>query len=204
MPLPPRKSEGPLNPEIERLLYQVKVVREDGAGLLDGLSEEQAQWAPAQGQWSMVQCFEHLNVSNEKLLSQFRAAVADARQRGILGDGPFVYGWLGRWFLKLMAPPVKRRFKAPAAFQPGPRKTLAEVREQWESSHEELDKVIRSANGLDLARVKVTSPAASFLRYSLGVAFWILTAHDRRHIWQARQVRNAAGFPATAATSSAK
>ncbi len=204
MPLPPRKIESALNPEIERLLFQLKVVREDGSGLIDGLSEEQFHWSPEPGRWSMAQCFDHMNVSNTLLRKTFESAVADGKRRGVLGDGPYVYGFLARYFMKMVAPPVKRRFKAPKSFAPGPKKTLAEIREEWEQTHADLDQVLRSASGVDIARVKVTSPAASFIRYSLGAGFWIQTAHDRRHIWQAREVRNAVGFPAGAATSAAR
>jgi hypothetical protein len=34
------------------------------------------------------------------------------------------------------------------------------------------------------------------VRLPLGAYFHFILAHDRRHLWQARQVRNAAGFPA--------
>ncbi|MEZ5402545.1 MAG: DinB family protein [Bryobacteraceae bacterium] len=195
MPLPPRKSDGSLNPEIERLLYQLKVAREDGLGLIDGLSDEQANWSPGAGKWSMAQCFDHLNVTNRLFVQQFRAGVAEARQRGILGGGPYSYGFLSRWFLRQTEPPVKRRFSAPKPFQPGPKRPIVEIRNEWVRLHDELDEIFRSASGVDLARMRITSPAASFIKYSLGIGFWIQTAHDRRHVWQARQVRNLDGFP---------
>jgi hypothetical protein len=34
------------------------------------------------------------------------------------------------------------------------------------------------------------SPVASWLHYSLGIGFQIFLAHERRHLWQARQVRH--------------
>jgi hypothetical protein len=48
---------------------------------------------------------------------------------------------------------------------------------------------------LNLVKVKITSPLASFLKFRLGAAFGIVIAHDRRHLWQAQQVRHAEGFP---------
>jgi hypothetical protein len=47
---------------------------------------------------------------------------------------------------------------------------------------------LRQANGLDLARAYVSSPAAAWLRFSLGSGFDLMAAHERRHLWQARNV----------------
>jgi hypothetical protein len=35
-----------------------------------------------------------------------------------------------------------------------------------------------------------------FVKMPLGARFALITAHDRRHLWQAEQVRNHASFPA--------
>lgn len=48
---------------------------------------------------------------------------------------------------------------------------------------------LRSADGLDLARIKVTSPVTRLLRLSLGQWLAGLAGHQRRHLWQARQVK---------------
>ena len=37
---------------------------------------------------------------------------------------------------------------------------------------------------------------SSLIKLSLGQSFALMTAHERRHLWQAAQVREAAGFPA--------
>ena len=48
------------------------------------------------------------------------------------------------------------------------------------------------ADGLDLAAVRVPSPVNRLLRLPLGAYFDFILAHDRRHLWQARQARAAA------------
>lgn len=196
MPLPRREYDRTINAEIERLAYQVKVIRQEADGLLWGLNDDQLNWSPSGGGWSMAQCFDHLNVSNQLFIRELEKAVRDGRAAGRLSAGPFAYGFLSRWFYRKMQPPVKSRFRAPKSMEPAPRRTLADIAAQWEATHNRLDDLINDANGLDLVAIKVTSPAASYIRYSLGMGFWIQTAHDRRHLWQARQVRNRADFPA--------
>jgi len=196
MPLPPRTDVKYFNPEIERLLFQVKVIVEELEGLVDGVSETQFHWSPQPGAWSIGQCIDHLNVALQQYLVILEPAIANTRKSGALSEGPFVYGFLSRMFLRMTLPPVKRRFSAPKVFVPGTQKKMAMVLAEWKTLHERLSKTLESASGIDLKRVKVPSPASSLMKISLGMAFWILTAHEKRHLWQARNVRNAKGFPA--------
>jgi hypothetical protein len=195
MPLPPRVETLTLNPELERLDYQFKVVREELEGLIWGLSDDQVNWTPEPGRWSIAQCIDHLNITNLNMITSIDGAIKRGRAAGVLHDGPYVYGFLSRWFMQLMQPPVKRKFKAPAKFQPAPRKSLAELLTVWERTHDRYSGLLREANGLDLAGIKLSSPAIRWIKYPVGIAFWIAAGHDRRHLWQARQVRNDPGFP---------
>ena len=52
---------------------------------------------------------------------------------------------------------------------------------------------LQLASGVDLARVKVASPAMSLLKLSLGQWLRSMEGHQRRHLWQARQAVNAGG-----------
>jgi hypothetical protein len=194
--LPVRAETKPLNPEIERILYQMKVLVEEAEGLVDGVSEEAFNWQPEPGRWSIGQNIEHLNIAGRQMLAAVEAATAKARQEGKLSEGPFVYGFVGRWFHRLIQPPVKRRFAAPKKFEPPVRLEMTKVMEEWAALHARARKAAENASGVDLAGIKVSSPAARFISYQLGMAFWILTGHEKRHLWQARNVRNASGFPA--------
>jgi len=54
---------------------------------------------------------------------------------------------------------------------------------------------LRQANGLDLARARVSSPVTRWIRMPLGSGFAMMVAHQRRHLAQARRVLSAEGFP---------
>ena len=47
---------------------------------------------------------------------------------------------------------------------------------------------LEAADGLDLGRVRVRSPFIPLLSVDLGSAFALVAVHERRHLWQARQV----------------
>lgn len=63
------------------------------------------------------------------------------------------------------------------------------------SLQDQLEKRMTQADGLDLGRVRVSSPISRSIKMSLGQSFALVLAHERRHLWQARQVRGSAGFP---------
>jgi hypothetical protein len=194
MPLPRRESDRTINPEIERLLYQEKVILQEAEGLYYGLNDIQANWRPGAQGWSIAQCFDHLNKINEGLIGKIETALSAAKAAGIRGDGPYVYGFFSRWMLRSLQP-NGRKMKTSARFEPAEEKPLEGVLAAWKRTHERLEDLIRESNGLDLARIKVTSPVASLLEYPLGVAFWIQTAHDRRHLAQIRQLLAEPSFP---------
>jgi hypothetical protein len=60
---------------------------------------------------------------------------------------------------------------------------------------EEYLRLARRAGRVDLARVKLESPASARVKLSLGETFALLAAHERRHLWQARQVKDHPSFP---------
>jgi hypothetical protein len=203
MDLPVRKPDPIRTPEIERLLYQAGVVKMDARGLTSTLTEEQFQWKPSPEFWSVGECFDHLNATNRLWLPLLEEAVERGRAKGLLGEGPFVYGWFSRWLLARTEPPPKSRFRAPSHLRPAGSRPAAEVMGEFVELHGRLESLLRAADGLDLARIRVASPGLRWLRHSLGISFWLLLAHDRRHIYQAREVCKTAGFPRPALERSA-
>ena len=56
-----------------------------------------------------------------------------------------------------------------------------------------LTELIQKADGLDLARAK--TPFLKWAKMPLGALLTHFITHDRRHLWQAEQVRNDPNFP---------
>ena len=193
--LPAREYDRTMNSEIERLLYQNHINTIDAEGLVGDLNEEQLLWRPAPNQWSVGECLEHLNITHRQWLPLMEDASREGRDRGTLHPGPYSYGFLSRLFLRLVQPPPRLKVKAPAPFQPPAHLDKDRVIEDFKTLHARAEQVIRDSNGIDLAKVRVQSAFSRHIRYPLGMGFWILAAHDRRHILQARNVRRANGFP---------
>lgn len=185
-----------MNPELETYTDQLQSIRQAAPGLAGGLTDAQFSWQPEPGRWSIAECLAHLNLTAARFLPAIDAAVADGRARGLVGGGPFSYGLLERLFIRAMEPPPRLRVRAPRYFQPAAVQSRDRVLGEFLEWQDRIAAMIQRADGLDLARVRHRSPVAPIFRYSLGTSFAALLAHERRHLWQARQVRNHPGFPA--------
>ena len=189
--------EEPLYPELAEYQRQFAASRREAAELCAGLSNGHINWRPAPTRWSIADCLVHLNVSADVYTRQMRSAIENGRARKLMAPGPFRYGPLSRWLLRWLEPPVRRRSKTPRQFYPpsGVAHDIEDVLNQFRDAGRMWDQCLRLANGLDLARVKVRSPVVPLLRFQLGALFAGQAAHERRHLWQAKQVKAAPSFP---------
>jgi hypothetical protein len=185
-----------LTPEIEAFRIQFERLSAEADGLIAPLSETQFTWQPAPGSWSVAECIEHLNVTARLYLPNLDEAIADAIRRGRYAEGPFSYNWIGRFVVRSMEPPARMKMKAPKAFQPPPSRSRREIMAAFRAYQVQFIDRLRQANGLDLAGAKVRSPASKWIRLPLGSGFALITAHERRHLWQAQRVTASPAFPA--------
>lgn len=179
-----------LIPELEGYRQQYEALKRDAAELLDGLTEAQFNWRASPGRWSIAECLVHLNLTARLYLPLIEGAISRARSRQLFGQGPFRHGFLVNWFIRMNEPPVKLKVKAPKIFVPPPDQPLDQVASDFMALQDELLSLINESSGLHLSRIKVASPVSRFFKTSLGQCFAFHAAHERRHLWQARQVRN--------------
>ena len=171
--------------------------KSDARALFEGVSEEAGRFRPGPGTWSMAECLDHLNVVGRLYLGALDRAIDEGRRRGLTGRPPFRYGLLARWLVRSMDAPPLFHMRSPRSFRPASAAPpVAESLPAFVALQDELIDRVARAEGLDLRRVKVVSPASRRLKMGLGTAFAVTAAHQRRHLWQARQVRDASGFPA--------
>jgi hypothetical protein len=185
-----------MTPEIEGYLDQLLSVQQDVPGIVANLTDEQFNWQPSRDRWSIAQCFDHLNLTAGRFLPAIDAAIDHARQRGLLSPGPFTYPLLERWFVRSTEPPPKLRNKAFKAFVPVSGKAKSDVMGRFMEYQEEIGARLKRADGIDLRRAKHKSPVLPLITWRLGTMLALMLAHERRHIWQARQVRTHPNFPA--------
>lgn len=178
-----------LPPELADDLRQLEEIRARADALVAPLSADEFNRPGSGGGWSVGQCLDHLNVTCRQYLEAIPAAIERGRERGLAGPGPVRRGLLGKPFIRLLEPPVRTRFKAPKTFRPraGERLDKDAVLAEFHEQRRRLEQCFEQSADLDLWRIKLASPALPLLRFSLGEAYQIVLAHDRRHLWQAER-----------------
>ena len=184
-----------MDPAIETFQKQTHLSVDRGQALLARITPQQFVWRPSPGAWCVGECLDHLNVTNRLYCEQFESAVEEARRKGWTAGSPHRPGAFARWFIRSMEPPVTTKMKAPKEFRPLPVLDHARVSSEWKSVHEHLLDLAKRFESLDVGKAKVPSPAAKFVKMSVGTALGIIAAHDRRHLWQAEQVMSQPQFP---------
>jgi DinB superfamily len=181
-------------PDIRGLADQLDAAEGDARNLVTGLSEERGTWRPAAGSWSVSECLDHLATANRVYLRAMHEPALHARERGRRRVGPAMPGFVGRWFVKTLEPPVKTRFKmkAPQIIQPRAAPALADAFRSFLASHDDVRQFLRANADLDLAGVRFPNPFVRGVRFSLATGLHVIAAHERRHVWQAWRVRRAA------------
>jgi len=184
-----------LNAELTSFQQQFNAAKTEAGALAAGLQESQFNWRPDPGHWSIAECLLHLNIVADRYVHSLEIVLADARTQGLTGQSAAAHGWLGNWILRNTEPPPRRRFRAGRSFIPVDSQPVTAVLPTFQHLQDQLAIRVEQSDGLDLSRVKVPTPGFGTVRFNLRTTFAWIAAHERRHLWQAAEVRKHPSFP---------
>ena len=157
--------------------------------MVAGLSEAQFNWRPALANWSIQECMAHLTMVGAVEANALEQAIDAARIKGLTGSGPFSYPAWERYILRQTEPPVREPVAAPKRFIPTTGQPVTGVMPTFLHVQRRFQIQIERADGLDLRKVRVPTPIVKWIKMSLGATLAQAAAHERRHLAQARRVR---------------
>jgi DinB superfamily len=163
--------------------------------LAAGLSEYALNWQPDGGKsWSVAQCLDHVVIMNRMYVKALQDAVATNRDQLEPRKNPIQpSGWATRLFIRYEEPPPKIKLPAPKKISP-PSQLTNSVLDEFQSVQKQLVTFVHEWGDADLGDLKVKDPLFP-LHLSADTELLIITAHNRRHLWQAENVKKSAGFP---------
>jgi hypothetical protein len=181
-------------PEIERLGRELDDNERDARAIVEGLTEAQGTARQSADAWSVAECLDHLATANRVYIDAMRQPAAAALAAGRMRRRPALPGLIGGWFARSLEPPPKpgRKMKAPKKIRPRVGPPLADAFSAFLASQADVRTFLRTYAGIDLASVTFPNPFITGVRFSLATGLHVITAHERRHLWQARRAREAA------------
>ncbi len=159
------------------------------------LSEKQLNWKLNSKSWSILQCLEHLILSDSLYEPTFETILNKYPRKS--ADKPVKFSWLGKWLIKAINPQNRSFLPAPKKFQVP---NLSNYHKQ-DTLNRYLNRVKRLKSyfeqfqGLDLNAIYISSPAFWLLRFNLSACIQILTYHHQRHILQIVRIKRNTQFP---------
>jgi hypothetical protein len=183
-----------LDEDIAALDAAYDAVERDTRALLEGLGEALGTWRAAPETWTVAECLDHLATGNRVYLEAMRPPAERAAAAGRSRRGPARPGLLGGWFVRSLEPPVRplRKLRAPRTIRPRVSPPLADAAAQFLTSQDDVRAFLRQFAAIDLAGVMFPNPFIRGIRFSLATGLHVLASHQRRHLWQAWNVRRAA------------
>jgi hypothetical protein len=181
--------------ELDAVIREAKQVAADARASFGNLSAAQLNWKPSAERWSIAQCFEHLITSNRGYLPIIESVRGGKKQSTFWTRLPMWPGLAGKLLIKSLDPASTRKLKAPKNFQPAQSEISPTIIDDFVAQQEQVIEGMKSTSHLDLEKIVITSPALSFVAYSLMDGYRIIVTHEKRHLQQAQRVAEEPGFP---------
>jgi len=148
---------------------------------------------PPTGKWSIAENISHLTLINTDYLHVINDALAANAQQPKQDSDPYELGFVGKWFTRLMEPPV-RFFKMPTTKGWTPQVDTLEpqaIKDGFLAAQAGFAKSLEASQGLALDDITAASPESKYVKLSMVEMYAILLAHNRRHLWISEQLTHA-------------
>ena len=173
------------HPQLEALAGELDRATAQLGLLADRVSDEDFHRRPNPNGWSAAECVAHLTLSTREMRPRIDQAISESGASTRSRERRYRRDFVG-WFLsRTLEPPVKQRFKTTPAFVPTSAGPKDQVLRDFAEFQGQLVQRLNNVSGLDMHRAKVTSAFNQRVRYNLYSAFRVITAHQRRHLYQA-------------------
>lgn len=174
--------------QIQGLVDQIQCASERAKQLIASRTEAELTVSLGPTTWSVAQCLDHLAKTTNAFLLPISEAVLDAprlRRNRRLRSGPVT-----RLLIRALEPPYKLHFRVLAPIAPA-QQGIQPAWSAFEESQERLSETVQSAVGLAIDKMRIESPVYARIGYNVYGALRMLTAHQRRHLWQIEQILKA-------------
>lgn len=156
---------------------------------IETIPVDSLNFQPNKGNWSVLECVEHLNLVFDWYMPLIKKKLATAKHQV---SKEYETGFFGDRMVNSMAPkegeiryPMKTfRNMKPERSKRDKKKTI----DQFKAYMSEFDALIAMSQDVDLGRIRIKSAIGNILRFKLGDCFRFLLAHNERHLLQSKKV----------------
>jgi hypothetical protein len=171
--------------QLGSLLEQFQSATREAKKLALDRSADELVWRIEPKSWSAAECLDHLARTTGSFLPAISRAVAGAPK--LTTKRALRTGTLASLLIRNLEPPYRLRYKVIPQLAPR-QMDFEAARAAFEKSQSRLLETLCSAAGFAIDKVTVPCPVCTPVTYNAYGALRMLAAHQRRHLWQVRQI----------------
>ena len=149
-------------------------------------SNEELNWKPQPGSWSILECLEHLNRYGDFYLAEIDRRMS---QSALPASLYFKSGWLGNYFAQAMLPKEKlNKMKTFKSMNPLGSRLDKQVLTTFIDQQKIMLKLLTKARNHNLTKVKTGITLTAMIKLRLGDTFRVVIYHNQRHLEQVQRL----------------
>jgi hypothetical protein len=165
------------------LTGQIKEITKEAEVQFLSLGIEKLNWKESPQQWSILECFEHLNRYNRYYNAALEKAIKEAKV--IPGAIPYKPKWLGKFFIRMMDPQNTKKHKTLKHLNPQNSNLKRDTLTEFIGHQTHLLHLAGAAQRVDLNVKAVPVEFLRMLKLSIGDTLRFILVHEQRHLQQA-------------------
>jgi hypothetical protein len=179
----------------EWFIHQFESTKTIAKDFILSVDEHQFHQAPAEGRWSIAECYSHLISYGDLYFDNMKAAITENAVSTASLQEPFPPRWLPKKLVAFFKPPYKIKLKTIKPMKPGDttQANRMDILDEYLMLQNKLLILLEEAHhqNVHLGKTYVTHPVFSVITMTLAECFLLLDAHQQRHQWQAEQTLKA-------------
>lgn len=157
---------------------------------LTDLSKETYNWKANAESWSILECFEHLNIYNRYYNDALKTAIQKAKNAK--PKQQYKSGWFGQMSINSMKPNNTKKQKTLAKFNPVNSSLSTTVLDEFIQHQQDLLEMLEAAKSINISKNLVPVEFFKLLKMKIGDTFRFVIVHQQRHLQQALRCKEAA------------
>ena len=159
------------------------------------LRADQLNWRSDAESWSIGQCLEHIIQTDILYFPAFEKILAGEYRMTPWQRWSPLSGMFGRMLVDQLGEVATKKLRSPRAFRPGQQAHGSEIITRFSKHQDTLLQFLDQVSASQMSSLRLASPAAPLVTYSLGHALQMIVQHQYRHLNQALRVKAKEGFP---------
>lgn len=158
----------------------------DKAEKFSSLSVEKLNWKTKKDSWSILECFEHLNLYGDFYIPEIKNKIENSKTQP---KENFKSGILGNYFAKSMLPKEKlNKMKTFKDKNPIGSKLDKSTIKRFILQQKQILNLLDKTRDIDLNKTKTAISISKLVKLKIGDTFRVVIYHNERHLVQAYKI----------------